>query len=298
MVRFPKADAEGNTIMLEGGEQVLDSIVQQIMAIVLEKEEQTTQTIDVAPEKHRLLIGRGGETRRHMESQFGVSIDIPRQTETGPARSHVKVTGRPENVEKAVAHIKSQTQDKEGRTVQIPMKHHHAIADNGQFFRKLRNDHKVSVSHNGAAPPRKRHHKRGRRTGNLPLITDDAGTEADKFSWETTDLLADAPEGEIPWLLSGGSEADLDKAASKLEAALRDAEDQNTSGYLFVPDPRSYGLIIGPGGSGINKIRKDTRTRINVPKNQDEDEAIEIIGTLEGCEMAKDMIIAAIQSGR
>ena len=149
MARFPKTDAEGNSVRLEGPSSVVEKLAASILALVADQESQTTEILEVKPDKHRLLIGRGGDARRQMEQQFGVTINVPRQSETGPARSQVKVSGQPENVEKAKAHIQELTKEVEGETVQVPLKYHHVIADNGQFFRRLRSDHKVSVDHAG-----------------------------------------------------------------------------------------------------------------------------------------------------
>lgn len=297
MVRFPSADAEGNTIRIEGTKEVADKIVAAIEALVNQKENQVTEIVEVAPDKHRLLIGRGGETRRNLESQFNVSIDIPRQTVTGPQRSQVKVAGPPADVEKAMEHIANITKDQEGQTIQVPLKFHHTIADNGQFFRRLRNDHRVTVDHAGQRPPQRASAPTPRRGGALPLITDDAAASNDNHSWELHSLHADAPEGDIPWVISGSSAEEVDKARARLEAALAEAGKQDTTGYLILPDPRAYRLVIGPGGTEINRIRKETGTKINVPRAQSAGEAIEITGTQEGVESARDIILGIVSGG-
>ena len=297
MVRFPRAEAEGNTIRVEGTQSIADNIISQIEALVNQWENQTTEIVEVAPEKHRLLIGRGGETRRKLESDFNVSIDVPKQTVTGPQRSQVKVAGPPEDVEKAKQHILTLVKDQEGQTVQVPLKYHHVISDNGQFFRRLRSDHKVTVDHAGQKPPAKSAAPTPRRGGALPLITDDADAGADNHSWELHNLHGDAPEGDIPWVLSGASTEDVNKARSRLEAALAEASKQDSTGYLILPDPRAYRLVIGPGGTEINRIRKETGTKITVPRNQNQGEAIEIVGTQNGCEDAKDIILGIVKNG-
>ena len=105
MVRFPKTDAEGNTIRVEGQKAVVDNICAAIEALVRQQESQTTEIADISADKHPRLIGRGGETRRQLEQQFGVQINVPRQNEEGAARTQVKISGQPGDVEKAKAHI-------------------------------------------------------------------------------------------------------------------------------------------------------------------------------------------------
>ncbi|TKA67523.1 hypothetical protein B0A49_10778, partial [Cryomyces minteri] len=300
MVRFPRADSDESQIRVEGSKDVVDKIIASIEAIASQPANQTTEHIEVAPEKHRLLIGRGGETRRNLESQFNVGIDVPKQTTTGAARSQVKLSGQPADVEKAKPHILTLVKDQEGETALVPRHVHHAIADNGQFFRRLRNDHKVTVDHAGQQPPPKSAAPQPRRGnnngGSLPLITDDAATSAANFSWELHDAsAAEGGDGDIPWILRGPNAESVAKAKSALERALQDAEKHTHMGFLILPDPRAYRLVVGPGGSQINAIRKQTGTKVSVPRDQARGEAIEIAGSREGCEEAKEIILNLVK---
>lgn len=297
MVRFPRAEAEGNTVRVEANEGIADKIVEAIQQLVDGLDSQTVDVLEVAPEKHSKLIGRGGDIRRKIESQFNVSLDIPRQSVTGPERSKVKLSGQPSDVEKAKEHILSLTKDQEGATVDVPLKFHHVISDNGQFFRRLRSDHRVTVDHAGQKPPSKPEQLSARKGGSaMPLITDDAtaGASEDNISWTLHDLHSDAPEGDIPWVLSGGDAEAVEKARTRLENAIKEAEKTNATGYLILPDPRSYRLVVGPGGSEINRIRKQTSTKIQVPKQGESQEAIEITGEKQGVLEAKDIILGII----
>ena len=298
MVRFPKTDAEGNNIRIEGQKTVVDQIAAAIEALVNEQESQTNDIAEVKPDKHRLLIGRGGETRRQLEQQFSVSINIPRQSETGPQRSQVRIAGKPENVEKAKAHILEITKDQEGESVNVPRRFHHAIADNGQFFRRLRGDHKVTVDHAGQRPPSKPSAPTPGRaaTGDMPLITDDQESNANNHSWEAHDLHSSNEDGEIPWVLSGPSAEAVAAARAKLDRALEEATKQDTIGFLILPDPRAYRHVIGPAGAEINRIRKQTGTKIQVPRDQNKGEAIEITGSKDGVEGARDIILEIVQN--
>ena len=251
MIRFPKSDADGSSIRVEGQKTVIDKICASIQAIVDEQESQTTDVAEVKPDKHRLLIGRGGETRRQLEQQFGVSINVPRQSETGPQRSQVRISGQPSNVEQAKAHILEITKDQEGETIAVPRRFHHTIADNGQFFRRLRNDHKVTVDHAGQRPPPKPSAPTPSRANgsSMPLITDDPAASSGSHSWEVHDLHASSEEGDIPWVLSGPSPEAIAAARGKLDRALQQAGKEDTMGFLILPDPRAYRHVIGPGGS-------------------------------------------------
>ncbi|KAI9727050.1 MAG: hypothetical protein M1834_008518 [Cirrosporium novae-zelandiae] len=300
IVRFPRPESDDTTIRVEGNKAIVEKIVNSIETFVNERENRATEILEIAPEKHRLLIGRGGETRRSIESQFHVSIDIPRQSVQGAARSHIKLEGPPEDIEKAKAHIMNIVQSQAGETIQIPRRFHHFIADNGQFFRRLRNDHHVTVDHAGQQPPARpatpdvRAQMNG---GAMPLITDEAQDSDEQFGWQVVSLDENAEDGEIPWILSGSKE-NVAKAKSIVEKALEQAKQETATGYLLLPDPRTYRYVVGPGGSHINAIRKNTGCKIHVPRNQDKAEAIEIRGSPEGVESAKDMCLDAVKKGK
>ncbi|KAF2680883.1 RNA binding effector protein-like protein Scp160 [Lentithecium fluviatile CBS 122367] len=305
MVRFPRPESEDSNIRVEGPKNVVEKILASIRAQVESLDNQVTEVLDISPDKHRLLIGRGGETRRSLESQFNVQLDIPKQTTTGVARNQVKITGEPDLVEKAKEHILDLVKGQEGETIHVPRHLHHAIADNGQFFRRLKNDHKVSVDHAGEKLPPKPTATEGGKArkganGALPLITDDdAGAGAESHSWEIVDNNpieegADT-SATIPWVLRGHAD-NIPKARQALESAIEAASKPSATGYLILPDPRSYRLVVGPGGSTINNIRRKTGTKVQVPRDQ-KDEAIEIVGPKDGCEEARQMILDIIAKG-
>ena len=250
--------------------------------------------LEVPQEKHRSLIGRGGDIKRGLESQFKVSIDIPRQ---GSGQTGVKIVGQATDVEKAKAHIESLCKEQQGETVQVPRALHHSIANNGQFFRKLKSDTQVTVDHAGHAIPAKPAAPSSARAngGALPLITDDAEESAGVHSWNVVEQ-ASSEEGNIPWVLRGSPE-NLEKAKKAIDAAIEQAKKQTAIGYLILPDPRTHRYVIGQGGSKVNSIRKQSGCKITVPRDQGKGEAIEVVGTKEGVEKAKDLILAAVQEG-
>ncbi|KAK3316181.1 hypothetical protein B0H66DRAFT_284136 [Apodospora peruviana] len=294
-IQFPKQDADGNTIKVEGRTDVVDKIISQIQAIVSERENQVTEVIEVPQEKHRSLIGRGGDVKRELESQFKVSIDIPRQ---GSGQTGVKIVGQSADVKKAKAHIQSLVKEQEGETVQVPRALHHSVSNNGQFFRKLRSDHHVTVDHAGhAIPPKPAAPASARANGGaLPLITDDADATADAHSWNVVEQTS-TEEGEIPWVLRGSPE-NLEKAKKAIAAALEQAKNQTAVGYLILADPKTHRYVIGQGGSKVNSIRKQSGCKITVPRDHGKGEAIEAVGTKEGVEKAKDLILAAVRDGQ
>jgi len=316
-VRFPTADSDETVIKIEGEDALATKILAAIQAFVDDRENQQSEHVEVEPSKHRMLIGHGGETRRQLEKEFGVSIDIPKQTVQGEARSRVRLSGRPESIEKARAHILELTKEEGGERVDVPRKMHHVIADNGSFFRRLRGDLKVTVDHAGQKPPARPANggasgarARVNGSGAMPLITDDASGrgDADSHSWEIVDSSAADAEGEadgatIPWVLRGPAE-NVAKGRTQLERALQQAQQQAQQqshvGYLILADPKSHRHVIGQGGSTINAIRKETGCRITVPKAGGDaaGEAIEVLGGRQGVERARELIMEAVMRGQ
>ena len=299
LVRFPRPESDSTKIAFEGNQAVVEAIVASIQAFVAERENQVVEMVEVAPEKHRLLIGRGGETRRALESRFQITVDIPRVTQQGPARSQVKLTGQAEDVAKAKAHIQDLTKDQQGETIQVPRRLHNRVSDGGRFFRRLNNDYQIKVDHGGQQPPAKTP-KPSTNGAALPLITD----EPDSLGNHTWEIVVasegDIEEGDIPWILNGSPE-NIDKARAALHKALEraqtQAEEKAATGYLVLPDPSAYRFVIGAKGAQIDAIRRQTGCKIDVPKDQTKGKAIEISGSRDGVEHARDIILDVVENG-
>lgn len=293
-IQFPSQESNGSTIKVEGRKAVVDAIIAEIEAFVNERANQVTSVVDVPREKHRVLIGRGGETRRQIESQFSVTVDIPRQ---GDDRTEIKVTGLPANVDKAKAHIESLVREQHSVTVQVPRRAHHGVSNNGQFFRRLRNEFQVTVDHAGQAVPARPTAAKVEGTnggGALPLITDEEAG-ADAHSWSVVETTS-TEEGDIPWVLHGSPE-NVEKAQKALAKAIEQQGQGSATGYLMLPDPRVFRHIVGHAGKKIESIRKQSGCRIHVPQSRAGNEPIEVVGSKEGVEVAKDLILEAVAEG-
>jgi polyribonucleotide nucleotidyltransferase len=297
-VKFPSKGSESESIRVEGTESLVASIVAAIETFVSQRENQVVDTVEVPVEKHRKLIGRGGEIRRNLEERFGVSVDIPKN---GSGHTAVKLSGAAEDVSKAKAHISDMVKEPEGETILVPKSLHHTIAQNGNIFRKLRNDYGVTVDHGGQKPPPRpaAGAPPTRANGGAPpLITDEPDSAT--HSWKI--VVPEATNGDagtIPWILVGQSPEKLASAKSHVETALETASKPTATGYLILADPRSHRHVIGAGGRTINAIRRKTGCDIQVPRaaSGNGQEAIVIVGEEAGCEEAKDMILDAVHEG-
>ncbi|RKF81647.1 Vigilin 1 [Golovinomyces cichoracearum] len=293
-VQFPRTETKDNLIKVEGDADMVDKIITAMRKIVQDRESQICGLLEVPIEKHRSLIGRNGEIRKNLENTFNVSIEVPRQ---GSCLKEVKINGLPSNVEKAKAHISDLVSEREGETIQIPRYLHHYMTDNGQIFRVLRNNYKVTVDHGGHKIPEKPVKGNSRPSNqSLPLITDDIAEEKNVYLFSTVDIQSSSGNDRmIPWILRGTPENVMD-AKAYLTKVFEQESKNTTHGYLTLPDTRTYRFIIGPGGSTVQAIRKSTGCKIIVPRDHKDEEAIEIIGTSEGVEKAKEMILISVKS--
>lgn len=296
-VRFPDQQSTDSTVRIEGSKSIVEGIVAAIESFVSKRENEVVDNVTVAPEKHRFLIGPRGETRQGLESQLDVKIDIPKQTVQGAARSQIKLVGGAEQVRKAKEHILSLVKDQEKESVQVPRSLHHSIADT-RLFSRLRAEYDVGVDHGGQSiPPRPSSSGQARANGSatLPLITDEQQDSVNNYVWDVVenDLRDD---GSIPWILKGSTD-NVSKAKAVIIQALEEAKAQTSTGYLILPDPKTYRFVIGPGGAKINEIRAKTGCRIMVPRNQASGEAIEVVGGREGVDAARDYILEAVRHG-
>lgn len=260
-----------------------------------ERDSQVSDVIDVPANQHRNLIGSGGNIRKKMEEDFGVSINIPKQ---GSEQTGVKIMGPEENVAKCKDHIASLTHRQEGETIMVPRNLHNVVARNGATFGELTRMG-VRVDHNGQKPPARAAPSGRKASGDMPLITDQAGEQ--EHSWEIVKGESDET-GEIPWVLSAQKSAKedaLQKAKYKIQDLLENNTEPPVTGYLILSDPRLHRRIIGKGGATINGIRESSGADIQVPKNNgrgEEGEAIVITGTEDGIVNARDLIFEALRN--
>lgn len=302
IIQFPRADAQDNAIRLDGNKNVVDKLIEAIEEFVSERESQVTDSIEVAPERHGGLIGKGGETRKGLESQFGVRISIPSTSVTGPERSQIRVSGKPESVQQVKDKIAEMVKEPTGTVLQVPHRLHHAVAS-GNLFREFRDRYGVSVDHGGRRTPA-RPAAPQMNGGNLPLITDDVPDASrldaeEHHKWHIVAAVPAAGEGEertIPWVFKGSDEDKIAQAIKAVEARIDEAQKERL-GFLVLPDPKSYRHVIGPSGSTINGIRKETGCKIDVPK-QGSSGAVEIQGNEDQIERAKELIIEAVMSSQ
>ncbi|KAA8917736.1 hypothetical protein TRICI_000108 [Trichomonascus ciferrii] len=295
MINIPKAGTNDPIIKVTGNKKVVNRIVKAIKEIVSEKERQVEETVNVPTDKHRSLIGPGGIIKRELEEEHNVSIQIPRQ---GSGDDKVIVSGMPEDVEKAKEKIAALTANPYKAEIAVPKLLHADLADRGTFIRKLKNDFDVRVEHGRVNLPKPADIKIPEEAIGSVLITDDEKDTASKWKWTVVkDEAIGHPQSEatIPWKLRGEDDA-CQRAKALIESTLDQVSKHNSTGYMWLADPTRYRLLIGPGGSRINKIRSESGCTIAVPKaGANSNEVVTLRGNDEQLEKARQMILASIQ---
>ena len=304
VVKFPERGSESSTIRVEGPRNVVAQVIASIEKFVADHENQVTKFVDVPPEKHGQLIGPRGEAKRNLEQRFNVSIEIPAM---GSDRKDIKIMGAQEGVAKTKEYLAGLAeQRKEGDTIEVPSHLHHAISANGKFFWRLKNDYGVNIDHGGTKPPPRPTgaSPRPQANGNAaPLITDEDSADAHSWVVIPTEVAESGDGSTIPWILSGPSADKVAAAKERIERALEAASKPSATGYLALSDPRYYRFVVGPGGRNINSIRDQTGCTIEVPNARagkgaaGDGEAIEIVGSKDGCEVAKELVLEFVRSG-
>jgi predicted PilT family ATPase len=289
LLQIPEAGSDSNKISSTGPKKVVEKIIDQVKELVAEKESSVTESIEVPKEKHRLLIGPGGSTRRGLEEAFNVIVNVPRSNEKS---SVVTINGQPENVEKAKAKVNELTADSWKTVVDVPAYVHAAVFQRGLFTRKLRIEHNVEVTFGDS----------NRRAQNLsnkaPAIPKDArGSEEENFKFITVDDEVSKDENDtIPWRLAG-DDNEVAEAEKLIQEAIKRHCDDDTLGFLWVKDPvNTFPKIIGSQGARLNNIRKKSGAQITVPKPTDKvNDIIFVKGQRTAVEKAEKLLSAEIK---
>lgn len=282
LLRIPDEGSDLEEVVCQGDKKIVESIVEQIKAIVTEKEASVTEKYDLAKEKHRLIVGTGGRIRHDLQEEFGVQINIPRPDE---ASTTIKLLGLPEKIAKLKAKLDEITKDNWNESIDVPVLYHALVSERGAIFKRLRTDLGVEVSHGNLT----------RQAANLsnsaiPAPPQDAAAEdgaTTKFTVGTIPV-ANGNEKVIPWRLIGSAEATAQAAAIIQEQLERATAATHAAWFYSANSSSDFPKIIGPQGSRINKIRKNSGTFITVPRaNQANSNYIYLVGTEDSLQKAQ-----------
>lgn len=172
--------------------------------------------------------------------------------------------------------IKPPTPEGVTDTVSVPLKYHHAISQQGSFFRTLRS-HGVQVDQS-EQPQRSAVPSRPTPTGTPSARIDEAeGDVPVETQWEVTSNYSDAEDGDSVWTLKARDQAGLERAQKLIKDAIGQAARMSHVGFLTLADRSMFPRIVGSKGANVARLRNETGADITVSR---ENNTIVIIGTL------------------
>lgn len=160
-------------------------------------------------------------------------------------------------------------------TVSVPLKYHHAISQQGSFFRTLRS-FGVQVDQSAhpqksAVPPRPAPSAEA-ASARIDDAEDDAAIET---QWQVQANYLDAEEGDSQWTLKARDQAGLERAQKAVQDAIDGAASMSHVGFLTLPDRSTFPRIVGSKGANVTRLRAETGADITVSR---ENSTIVIIG--------------------
>lgn len=158
--------------------------------------------------------------------------------------------------------------------VSVPLKYHHAISQQGSFFRNLRS-YGVQVDQS-AHPQKSAVPTHPPQNAASTARIDDAEEDAPESSWQVVPNYQDAEEGESEWTLKARDAAGLERAQIDIKTAIEQAEAMTHVGFLTLADRSAFPRIVGSKGSNVARLRAETGADITVSRDNN---TIVIIGT-------------------
>lgn len=274
LLNIPSEDSGLDAVVCQGDKKIVESLVEQIKAIVAEKEAAVTEEYDLAKEKHKLIIGPGGSIRHQLQDESGVQIIIPRPNEPSTI---IKLVGLPEKIAALKTKLDDLTKDNWNESIDVPIVYHAWVSERGAILKRLRTELGVDVTHGNLT-------RKATNLSNAAIPTPPQDTlpeDGASTKFTVGDIPAtDGGETVIPWRFIGSPEATA-KAAQIIQEQLDRAKTVTHSAWFYSANSSSdFPKIIGPQGSRINKIRKSTGAFITVPRtNQPHSNYIYLVGT-------------------
>lgn len=143
-------------------------------------------------------------------------------------------------------------------TVTVPLKYHHAISQQGQFFRNLRN-FGVQVDQTAQAPKPVVPTRPASSSGETAArIDEESDASTAEIEWEVAPNYQDAEEGDSVWTLKARDQAGLERAEKLVNDAIEHAKGMAFVGFLTLPDRSAFPRIVGSKGANVIRLRNET----------------------------------------
>ncbi|KAF9051139.1 hypothetical protein BDZ89DRAFT_1088665 [Hymenopellis radicata] len=300
----PRQGEPSDEVRLRGEPKLVQKVKAELEKTVGTLRDRIVLGVEIPAQQHRALIGRGGQNLNDLQNRYGVQVQFPGSrsygqfgeaenasefANTDPANL-VKVSGPRAACEKTVEELKSLIKpvapEAAFAKVEVPLKYHHVISQQGSFFRNLRSfgvQVDQSVSPKQSAVP-----TRPQSSEAVSARIDAPEEELAEVVWEVTPNYLDAEEGVSVWSLKARDDAGLEKARNLIADAIASAEKMTSVGFLTLPDRSVFPRIVGSKGANVARLRNETGADITVSR---ENNTIVIIGSDSDIMAAKDAIL-------
>ncbi|QRV79572.1 Vigilin 1 [Ceratobasidium sp. AG-Ba] len=231
-----------------------------------------TTEFDISREYVKHIVGAGGSGVNKIRDDLDVKLDftdndekeVKKGKKVSTGRSHVKITGRKENVEEAKKRILAQVDrlaDETTEIIKIPHSYHSGlIGSAGKYVNRLEEKYGVKINFGDGDESRS-----GRNREAASLKPDEV-------------------------MIKGGKKG-VSQAKSELVEAFEYEKENNQTVEFTVPS-RAVARILGKGGVQITEIKDETGTQIDVEKSDSTETLIKIRGTKSAIADAKKRILA------
>ncbi|KAG9316397.1 hypothetical protein JVU11DRAFT_2430 [Chiua virens] len=304
LVRLAESTDE---VRIRGEPALVSKIKLELEKTVATLRDRIVLAVEIPAAQHRNLIGKGGQHLNELQSRTGVQVQFPGSRsyhQVGDAVNEeeikdvdpadiVKVSGSRSACESAINELKARVQKATApvatftAVVSVPLKYHHAISQQGNFFRNLRSygvHVEQSVHPEKSAVPT---HPPQNGASTARIDVDDT-EEAPESDWQVAPNYQDAEEGDSEWTLTAKDPASLERAQSDVKTAIEQAEAMTHVGFLTLADRSVFPRIVGSKGANVARLRAETGADITVSRDNN---TIVIIGSESAMEEARQAIL-------
>lgn len=313
LVTFPRQGDDADSVRLRGDRKIVSKLQAELEKTVAALRATKVIGVVVPQAHHASKIGRGGSALQDLQRRSGATIHFPGSRQYGSVgdvenadevadaakEDIVKVVGTDEAIAKASESLKSVPAERTpragrgelvSRTISIPAKYHHAVAEQPNLIRSVRGVGAFLTIPNG--PPKPSYTPSddiAAKTARIDLDADDS----EEGQFEIRENYVDGDDKEESWTIRA-KEEDLDRAEAILTKALETAKAATHVGLLTGLPRSAFPRIIGAKGATISRLRAETGADITVGKD---DDLITITGDEESVRNAREAILNVVNRG-
>lgn len=284
---IPSSSSGSNQVRISGPSKVVEAIEAKINEIVEDRKNRKKfkGTVNVPTNQLRFVIGPGGSTKRSIENELGVVVDIPN---TKAPQTTISVSGRSEkDIEAAKQQILSLV-DLGQIEMLIPAYLENDVFNRGALAQQLESKYGVKLS-----TPKRPGNPRAAPKPPSEEVENARATEPGTVYFKATPFENEPSDKTVKWVLLGKDEEACEEAKKEVQKLVDTHTKHDTTGYLWLPSSSSYSKIIGPGGSLINDVRSKSGCQIVVPKQgRSASEPVSIRGSKEDVERARQLLLS------